>query len=203
MKIKVLVVVAISLMLCSVIIAQQEIDNCCFVDRQCKSEQEWVDGYWAFQNNQCITSSQPPVVHAPSLHVPRIEGDARFVAQIEAALNLLQERAPSWYSFVVSGSNVIVPTVGLSWAIYKDRRIEISNRHAFAPRGYQTQLLFLAGVLVHEACHIHRYENGLYTWDRKVEEFACISKQIDMTREISPNHSLVQWHIDFRERYRS
>lgn len=29
------------------------IDNCCFVDRQCNSDQEWADGYWAFQNGQC------------------------------------------------------------------------------------------------------------------------------------------------------
>ena len=44
-----------------------DIDNCCFVDRQCATDQEWTDGYWAFQNNQCPsppgsgtpTSSQP------------------------------------------------------------------------------------------------------------------------------------------------
>ena len=32
---------------------QTNIDNCCFVDRQCATDQEWVDGYWAFQNGQC------------------------------------------------------------------------------------------------------------------------------------------------------
>ena len=44
-----------------------QIDNCCFVDRQCNSDEEWTSGYWAFQNNQCNaplqsrpdTSSQP------------------------------------------------------------------------------------------------------------------------------------------------
>ena len=43
------------------------IDNCCFVDRQCASDQDWSDGYWAFQNGQCAapvqtgtgTSTQP------------------------------------------------------------------------------------------------------------------------------------------------
>ena len=25
-----------------------QIDNCCFVNRQCSSDQEWTDGYWAF-----------------------------------------------------------------------------------------------------------------------------------------------------------
>ncbi|MCY4465371.1 MAG: hypothetical protein OXE46_07525 [Chloroflexi bacterium] len=29
------------------------VDNCCFVDRQCASEGEWTDGYWAYQRNEC------------------------------------------------------------------------------------------------------------------------------------------------------
>lgn len=33
-----------------------QIDNCCFVDRHCQSDQEWIDGYWAYQNNQCPAS---------------------------------------------------------------------------------------------------------------------------------------------------
>ncbi len=30
-----------------------DIDNCCFVNRQCQSDKEWNDGYWAFQRNEC------------------------------------------------------------------------------------------------------------------------------------------------------
>ncbi len=30
------------------------IDNCCFVDRQCHSDQDWVNGYWAFQQSNRI-----------------------------------------------------------------------------------------------------------------------------------------------------
>ena len=37
------------------------VDNCCFVDRQCQSDQEWTDGYWAFQNMQCAVPSQSQV----------------------------------------------------------------------------------------------------------------------------------------------
>ena len=36
-----------------------DIDNCCFVDRQCTTDNEWVSGYWAFQNNECTVASQP------------------------------------------------------------------------------------------------------------------------------------------------
>ena len=30
-----------------------DIDNCCYVDRECDTDDEWTKGYWAFQNNQC------------------------------------------------------------------------------------------------------------------------------------------------------
>ena len=36
-----------------------QVDNCCFVDRQCQSAQDWENGYWAFQNGQCAAPSQP------------------------------------------------------------------------------------------------------------------------------------------------
>ena len=37
---------------------QSQIDNCCFVDRQCTVDAEWTSGYWAFQNNQCPVPEQ-------------------------------------------------------------------------------------------------------------------------------------------------
>ncbi len=36
----------------------QDIDNCCFVDRQCATEQEWAVGYWDFQDNRCNAPAQ-------------------------------------------------------------------------------------------------------------------------------------------------
>lgn len=38
--------------------ATTNVDNCCFVDRQCNSDHEWTDGYWAFQNGQCAAPVQ-------------------------------------------------------------------------------------------------------------------------------------------------
>ncbi len=34
------------------------IDNCCYVDRQCHSDQDWTNGYWAYQNGQCLAPAQ-------------------------------------------------------------------------------------------------------------------------------------------------
>ena len=41
--------------------AQTEIDNCCFVDRQCTTDEQWVNGYYAYQNQQCGMPAQEPM----------------------------------------------------------------------------------------------------------------------------------------------
>ena len=37
---------------------ETEIDNCCFVDRQCTTNYDWVSGYYAFQNSHCAAPPQ-------------------------------------------------------------------------------------------------------------------------------------------------
>lgn len=32
---------------------QPQVDNCCYIDRQCQSEEDWIDGYHAFRNREC------------------------------------------------------------------------------------------------------------------------------------------------------
>ncbi|MCY4537136.1 MAG: SH3 domain-containing protein [Chloroflexi bacterium] len=48
------------------------IDNCCFVDRQCHSDQDWTNGYWAFQNGQCAAPApaQPQSPAQPASNIP-------------------------------------------------------------------------------------------------------------------------------------
>ncbi len=53
--------------LCAVAAAQ--VDNCCFVDRQCSSDQEWTDGYNAFQNGQCAAPAQSQSEAPAQTHV--------------------------------------------------------------------------------------------------------------------------------------
>ena len=40
---------------------QPDIDNCCFVDRQCTTDKEWEAGYWAYQDKQCSAPAAPAV----------------------------------------------------------------------------------------------------------------------------------------------
>ena len=49
------------------------VDNCCYVDRQCHSDLDWMGGWHAFQNGQCAAPAQPqpatpaqPVASAPA-----------------------------------------------------------------------------------------------------------------------------------------
>ncbi len=42
-----------------------QVDNCCFVDRQCHSDQDWRDGYWAYQRNECPVGASQPQVSTP------------------------------------------------------------------------------------------------------------------------------------------
>ena len=37
-----------------------DIDNCCYVDRQCHSNQDWINGWHAYQNGQCQAPAQSP-----------------------------------------------------------------------------------------------------------------------------------------------
>jgi len=52
-KLSALMIVVVSL--CAGAAAQ--VDNCCFVDRQCHSDRDWMDGFYAYQNNQCAATA--------------------------------------------------------------------------------------------------------------------------------------------------
>ena len=48
--------------------AQQNpiIDNCCFVNRSCATNQEWVEGWHAFRRNECPSGQPVAPVSAPA-----------------------------------------------------------------------------------------------------------------------------------------
>ena len=45
---------------------QTEKNNCCFIGRQCNTDDEWVQGYYNYKNNECDQSSQPTSASSPS-----------------------------------------------------------------------------------------------------------------------------------------
>ena len=171
--------------------ARAEIDNCCFVDRQCQSDAEWESGYRAYQNNECPapaqTSARTPASKPPG-SAPLIQGSRSFVRHIEATLNWMQRDAPEWHHYAIGGLDLIVevpvPVSGVQQLCtalaYKHERkatLETCWSKRFRVEGLPARMdqLTTAAALVHEACHVHRYEAGFMygpsTRDR--EGFVC------------------------------
>lgn len=200
--------------------APPEINNCCFVDRQCATDQEWTAGYWAFQNKQCGAPAQTqlstPVPAADDGEVNNccftgwqchndqdwhdgfyafqenrckhrglaIEGSDYFVAGIEAALELLQSKSSYWYQYAIT---------------VLDRIREYNDSHLHGKTFNLTIAhinagdVWLAGVIVHDACHAHRTDAGLFRYEtpeqQLFEERLCLEVQLEALAVLLPGDS--------------
>ena len=214
----------------------QPIDNCCFVNRQCSTDQEWTDGYRAYQNNECPApqterqtgtdqSSTSDIIPA---HIPAhienccelsnacnsdedwisgylarqrnqckhptvyIEGGPRFVARVEAALDMLRQRAPSWYDYTINELKHIRQTPEGVLGVFTARRtfdLPPSHTYLWDDADVESAVVWLAGVLVHEACHIYEHKAGsTYSTEflRFREEVICQSIQMDALEVFDP-----------------
>ena len=194
-----------------------QIDNCCFVDRQCNTDQEWTDGYWAFQNGQCTAPTQVQTTTAtqPTSGEPSqvnnccfagwncttdddwvagfhgyqtnqckhpgivIEGSPGFVLQMQNALDMLKERSSHWYDYVIRGLDRIrqaPPEVIGVHVTGRDFELDYGDER---PPGvsYDSHTTHDASMLVHEACHVHRYEAGLEAGGLPGET-ACVETEV-------------------------
>jgi len=211
-----------------------QIDNCCFVDRQCNSDADWVSGYWAFQSNQCPTPSTPkssPVqtANGSSISLPAgadnccqasgaacssnedwirgylafqkgqckhpavvIDGSPRFVARVEAALDMLKAGAPEWYAYTINElKNIRETPEGILGVNTQMRSFALPPSHAYLwnDADVESAVVWLAGVLVHEACHIYREKAG-YPYGTELERFreevVCQAIQIEALEVFDP-----------------
>ena len=215
------------------------IDNCCFVDRQCHTDQEWTDGYWAFQKGQCAApaqsqpgaSAQVPAPAQSSGAAPAnidnycftgwrcqsdddwasgyqayqsnqckhpglaIEGSPGFVLQMEQALDMLRAGSAHWYNYVLGGLDKIVqdlsndvPGVHLAARTF---HLDYSDQ---PPEGisYDVHTTHNAAMLVHEACHVYRYEAGLESGGL-AGETACVQTEIKALQAINPDSNWISF----------
>lgn len=177
------------------------VDNCCFVDRQCNSDQDWDDGYWAFQNGLCAAPGQVQgnvdqnVDKTENMRrALRIEGSERFLNEVNSALDLLKARAPHWYAYTVAGYDWILEVPDLVWISHPP---DVSV-WLFPPDfGYYGNTIGFAGVLVHEACHLYQRQAylqlgappDLLAMVEGVEaERECFAKEIEAVEDIAPNY---------------
>ena len=169
-----------------------DIDNCCFVNRQCHSDREWVEGYWAYQRNECPAQAQPGSSAAPtSGHPVTINGSFLFHGVVIDALDALRDRAPQWYEYVTTNLYLINETTPGG----------VSHNNPAGTCGlppYSTSPYFVheknvyryVALLVHYACHsAYSYAGSPYDGYTKVNEEAdCVSKDNAATDLVASNH---------------
>ena len=208
------------------------IDNCCFVDRQCDSDADWVSGYWAYQQNECPAPPAPATSSATasnSFSLPPgadnccqashascssdedwirgylafqkgqckhpavvIDGSPRFVARVEAALDMLQNGAPDWYQYTIAELKHIRETpegvLGVNTQL-RSFALPPSHTYLWNDADVESAVIWLAGVLVHEACHIYREKAG-YPYGTELERFreevVCQAIQIEALEVFDP-----------------
>ena len=194
---------------------QPDIDNCCYLDRYCATDEEWEAGKRSFQNNLCAADQSISCCDrgwlctfdfdlysgkwfwqhngfcsSPELSVYDgviIEGSDRFIYRVKSALDLIKSGSPEWYAYSISGALKIR---------------ELSNSRTLtgsgAPGRSMNLLLrdtrpedWLAAAIVHENCHIQRMLAGLrdeIEW--QAEEPVCDSVAINALHAIAPGSTV-------------
>ena len=164
---------------------QSDIDNCCYVDRQCSSGEEWQSGYWAYQNNEC---GAPASSAAVSASLPGIDGPSGFVSKVTSAFNYLRDRAPNWFNYAVAKISSVGQHFGEGARAYVSRRrVDISPSSR-----YTGDVVVLSSILVHEACHIYQWDEGRrHSLDPTTREVECIQVQLDAVSQYAPAHRFI------------
>lgn len=163
-----------------------DIDNCCFLNWQCQTDEAWRRGWAAFQNDQC--EAEAPIA---------VQGGEGFRELILESLELLRRRSPSWYLYTIGGLDKVVQT-----GSYEDTFINYHTRVFYyhsddawsAGLSRQEHRAYTASILVHEACHVHRHEAGFaYQGWQAREEAACTGAQLEAYEAIDPGAPRAPW----------
>ena len=146
------------------------------------SDQDWINGFFAYQNQQCLAPGQ-----FGNKHGVIVVGGEGFIRQMEDSLDVLKNRSPHWYNYTVSGLAKIVqrlesdiPGMDVGTRTFY---LDYTNED---PPGYTywQHISNSAAMLSHEACHQHRQDQGLESGGYPGEK-ACLALQIDVLKAIS------------------
>ena len=116
-----------------------------------------------------------------------IEGSEDFIAWVEASLDLLKDSAPEWYVYADNGLNKVVEHLDSVGVNTRRKIFYYTRRNPEIDFAYD--VVWLATVLVHEACHVYRDQAGFpYGTVEEAfrEEVVCQQIQIDSLRDIDP-----------------
>ena len=141
-------------------------------------EEVWMANWIDYTRVDPSQSKHPGVI---------IEGSEDFIAWVEAALDMLKDNAPEWYVYADNGLNKVVEHLD---SVGVDVERKIFYYHRRTPEvDFNRDVVWLATVLVHEACHVYRDQAGFpYGTVEEAfrEEVVCQQIQIDSLKDIDP-----------------
>jgi hypothetical protein len=108
-----------------------------------------------------------------------IVGNEQFVAQAGAALELLVAEVPDAYAEVLLHITTIESVSAGSGMDVFTKTFRVGDVTAYAP-GYEEadQVVWLAGTIVHDACHSRLYTDG-EPYTGRDAELACLQEQLE------------------------
>ena len=127
-----------------------------------------------------VVTSQPDTTTttAPAASGVAIVGDDDFVAHTRAALALLASEVPENYAQVVAHIDTVESVDAGSGMDVFTKTFRVGDVTAYAPGyGPDDQVLWLAGTIVHDACHSRLYTDGEEYIGRDAE-LACLIDQL-------------------------
>lgn len=138
------------------------------------------------------TKPAPPPIQ---MNLPPIEGNTQFRQRIEAAYRYIARRSAYWLNYVTTARASRISAdyliLGAGQTRGSTRVIEI-NATAFLSPSHTAEL---AGVLIHESCHLHQWDQGKrsYGGSRIVElEKECYGVEADALAGIAPGHARIR-----------
>ena len=126
------------------------------------------------------TATAAPTPEPTATLTPHLQiiGSERFIAQLQEALQLLAERDPEALVRVKEGIIVFLSVEAGSGMDVYSKTYKVGSQTAFAPGFSRSdQVVWLAGTIVHDACHSNLYAAG-ETFAGKAAEISCMERQL-------------------------
>ena len=170
----------------------ESVDNCCFVDRQCRTDQEWTDGYWAYQHGQCPSqqTQRTRQRHSSHAHIGITEMSPGFITLVNRGFELLETRAPQWYAYTVDAITEVNEHQDSPYSyVYPRTGVAYFNFSPYSDDPYNSDYsVAMAEFLVHEACHVYQHREGRMNLSCEMvyDEFECVDKQLQASLLIDP-----------------
>ena len=165
-------------------------------DKYCwlKIRNGWIAWTGRVTPNRPADRSTTTTSTTTSVSYSNVDGPAYFKAAVNKALNLLKRRAPKWYNYVIAKSPPIKPnTRRFPFTVSFTELGGTNSRTLWIGSTHDKDTGILAGVLVHETCHVHQWDDGRHAVLGRIgREVECMEFQVEAMQQASPGHFFIR-----------